>query len=503
MRNLWTVLKFAAPYKSKVILGAIAHILMVFFSLGSITILIPVLKIIFQDTMQVTSRPSMEGLGTLKDFLEQSINYWITFYSQEVGKKEVLFWVLVIAASFFLLKNLFRYVGSILMVYIKNGVEKDIRNKIHHKMLHLPVSYFTEQRKGDIAARLTTDILEIQWALLSGIKRLIEDPLMIIGTLSLMLVLSPKLTIFVLLLIPVTGIIITSISRLLKKPSEQAKEEMGRLLSIVEEHIGGIPIIKSYAAEEQAHKAFSQSNQRHFEFMNSMLYRRDLSSPVSEILGSIVIILIIWFGAGLILDQNELEPAMFITYVALFYQIINPAKSLSVAFYDIQRSDASVQRIRSVLDAPNPISDNSSDKGIKASFSNSLKFEQVNFSYTDQSILEDISFDLQKGNVVALVGPSGGGKSTLAYLVNRFYDPTSGRILLDGIDFRDLELKSLRRLVGYISQDPILFFGSVRENLLFGKPEATQEELENAARTAHAHDFIMDLENGYVTAIGD
>lgn len=501
MRKIWTILRFAGPYKTKVVLSAICHVLMVVFSLGSVTILIPILKIIFSNTQVITEPPIYEGLGQIKSYIEHSLNYWITYYGETSGKQQVLFWVLCLAATFFLLKNLFRYLGSILLIYIRNGVERDLRKKIHHKLLYLPISYFSAKRKGDITSRLTTDILEIQWALLSSVKRLVEDPLMIIGTMVLMLVLSPRLTLFVLLLIPVTGFIITTISRLLKKPSEMAKEEMGKLLSIVDEHVGGIPIIKSYAAEKQAHDIFQHSNQRHFTFMNKMLFRRDLSSPISEILGSSVILGIIWFGAKLILEENELEPEVFITYVALFYQIINPSKSLSVAFYDIRRSEASVDRINEILDAPNAILDHGGNQ--PARFEQSITFEDVNFSYDTHEVLTNINFTIGKGEMIALVGPSGGGKSTLAYLINRFYDPVQGRILLDGVDYKDLELSSLRGLVGYISQDPILFFGSIRQNLLFGNPNATEAQLIAAAKVAHAHDFIMELDKGYDTAIGD
>lgn len=502
MGKIWTILKFAKPYKSRVLLSILCHFSMVVFSLGSVTILIPILKIIFKNTKEVFTQPVYQGLGNIKTYLEGSLNYWISTYSESIGKQQVLFWVLLIAASFFILKNVFRYIGATLLVYIRNGVERDIRNEIHNKMVSLPISFFSEKRKGDIASRLTTDILEIQWALLSSIKRLVEDPLMIIGTLLLMFTLSPRLTLFVLILIPITGFIITTISRLLKKPSEQAKEEMGRLMSLVEEHIGGMPIIKSYGAEQEVHNTFQDSNHRHFGFMNKMLYRRDLSSPISEIMGSTVILIIIWFGAQLILESNELEPEVFITYVALFYQIINPAKSLSVAFYDIRRSEASIDRINTILDAENPILEKQGQR-LEAKFDKALKFENVSFSYGEKPIIQHLNIEIKKGEMIALVGPSGGGKSTLAYLVNRFYDPTEGSILLDGVDYKELDLKSLRSKVGYISQDPILFYGTIRENLMFGNPDSTQDEVIEAAKVANAHDFIEQLENGYETQIGD
>ena len=502
MRHFLSILKYAKPYKVRAILSIVCHVLMVLFSLGSVTILIPILNIIFENTQAITDQPVWNGFVNIRDYLQNSLNYWISYHSAANGKQLVLFYVLLLAASFFILKNIFRYLGARLLIYVKNGVERDLRNEIHHKLMYLPLPFFSEKRKGDVVSRLTTDILEIQWALLSSIKRFVEDPLMIISTLAIMLIMSPQFTIFVLILIPFTGIIITSISTLLKKPSAQAKEEMGNLLSLSEEHVGALPIIKSYTAEERTQERFEASNERHFGFMNKMLYRKALSSPISEMMGSLVILAIIWFGSKLILEDHALEPEMFITYIALFYQIINPAKSLSVAFYDIKRSEASIDRINEILHAENSLINIDHQKE-SPTFSNSIVFDNVSFAYEEKVVVRDFSFEIKKGQVIALVGQSGSGKSTIAYLLNRFYDPTLGKIKIDGIDFERININKLRSQIGYISQDAILFYGSVLENLKFGNPEASKDEIIQACKVANAYDFIQDLERGFDTMIGD
>ncbi len=402
----------------------------------------------------------------------------------------------------FLFKNIFRYLGSILIVFIRNAIEKDLRNDIHFRVLNLPLSFFTEKRKGDIISRLTTDVLEIQWAILSTIRRLVEAPLMIIITLALMVILSPKLTFFVVIMIPITGFIITYIGNFLKKPSEKAKEELGKLLSLIEENISGLAIVKSYVAEDFVQERFRDSNEKYFRQMNRMEFLREMSSPVSELLGTIVILAIIWFGSQLILDQGELEPEVFITYIALFYQIINPAKAISVAIYDIKRGDASSERIIRLLDTVNPLDDQPGALE-KKTFDRAIELKAVQFKYEEKEILKGINFTVEKGQSVALVGQSGSGKSTLAYLLNRFYDIAGGAILVDGIDIRKMRLGDLRKMIGYISQDAVLFHDTVRNNLLFGNEGASEKELIAAAKVANAHDFILQLEKGYDTNIGD
>ncbi len=502
MNHYWRILSYARPYKKQILLSVVFNILMVLFSLVSITILIPILKIIFNNTQTVHEVIPYEGILSLRVWLESWLNFKITNWAAIYGKQGILLRILIFTAILFLLKNICRYIGTIALVFIKNAVERDLRNDIHKKLLELPIAFFTEKRKGDILTRLTTDITEIQWALLSSIQRMVQDPLMIISTITLLIILSPQLTLFVVLLIPVTGFLITYIGNTLKRHSEKAKEDLGQIMSFVEEHISGLPIIRSYVAEDQVDKKFQKTNQSYFDAMNEMLYRRELSSPVSELLGSSVIIGIIWYGSTLILKNNALEPEVFITYVALFYQIINPAKSISNAIYDIKRGEASSNRILSFLDAPNPLAD-AENALAKAEFSDKICLEKIHFAYEQTKVLQDVTFCIKKGETVALVGQSGSGKSTVTYLLNRFYDIQDGAIKIDGQDIRKIKQKDLRKLIGYISQDAILFHDSIRNNLLMGNPEATEDDIIHAAKIANAHDFIMATPNGYETNIGD
>jgi subfamily B ATP-binding cassette protein MsbA len=503
MNNYFRILRYVLPYRQQIIGSVLFNIAMVFFSLVSITILIPILKIILENTEEVVEPIDYEGLSQIRPYLESQLNYRITLWATEYGPTKILFYILLVAIAFFLLKNLTRYLGGILLVFIKNGVERDLRNDIHHKVLHLPLSYFSEKQRGDIIARLTTDIVEVQWAILSSIQRLVTDPLMLVSTLVLLVILSPKLTLFVAILIPVTGFVITTIGNTLKKPSAKAKAELGKILSKVDEHLGGLPILKSYVAEDLAHESFRQSNDNHFRFMNQMLYRRQLSSPVSELLGSIVMIAIVWFGSLLILQNGELEPEVFITYIVLFYQIINPAKSISTAVYDIKRGEASAERIFSVIDAVNPLQD-APNAVAKNEFTDSIQLEAIDFSYeTGEPVFENFNLNITRGRSVALVGQSGSGKTTLANLLNRFYDVNAGAIRIDGVDLRQIRIKDLRAMIGLISQEAILFNDTIRNNLLLGRPGATEEEMIEAAKVANAHDFIQRLPQGYDTNIGD
>ncbi len=503
MKNYFRVLAYARPFGKWIGAAIISNVLMVVFSLASITVLIPVLKILFQNTQPIETPPAYQGLWEIKKYLEGTLSYYIAHWAEIYGTRKVLWWVLMVAAGAFLLKNLSRYLAMFFMAGVRNGIERDLRNAIHQKMLHLPMAFLEDKRKGDIMARLTNDVAEIQWALLNSVNQLLQAPLMILLTLVLLIILSPQLTLFVAILLPFTGLIITLVSNSLKKPSAQARSELGRILSYVEEHLSGLPIIKSYVAEERMHHRFMRANQNYYRFMNRMLHRRDLSSPLSELLGSLVIIAIIWFGGNLILDKGALQPEIFITYIVLFYQIINPAKALSTTMYDIKRGDASAARIFEILDKHNPIEENPEAAPV-TSFEQGISISKLRFRYREgPEVLKGIDLEIPRGKSLALAGKSGSGKSTLISLLNRFYDPTEGSISIDGRDLRKLRVKDLRKLIGYISQEPILFHDSIRNNLLLGKPDATQEELERAARMAHAHDFIMATEHGYDTIIGD
>lgn len=502
MQQYLKILRFALPYSRQIILSVLFNIGTVLFSLASITTLIPILRIIFNTAKPQTSPVEYTGILGLKDYLTGQLNYKMYTWSEAIGPQRMLFYVLLVTVGLFLLKNLFRFLGAIAITYIKNGVERDLRASLHKKFLELPIAYFSERRKGDLIARFSTDVLDIQYAVLSSVHRLVQDPLMIILTLGILILFSAKLTLLVIVLLPISGFIISRIGKTLKKPAQAAKQELAVLLSQLEEHISGIQIIKSYVAERRVHKHFSDSNQRYFRYMNKTMFRRDLSSPVSEVLGALILVVIVWYGGNLILNTNELEADFFITYIVLFYQVTVPAKSLSNAFYDIKRGEASADRVLEILETENEMTDAADAKEVSA-FESDLKLVDVTFSYEEKVVIDKLSLTIKKGSSVALVGQSGSGKSTIASLINRFYDPQGGAILLDGQDIRTLKQKSYRHLIGFISQDAVLFNDTIRNNIAFGVESATEEEIIAAAKIANAHTFICEQEQGYDTIIGD
>ncbi len=502
MQQYLKILRFALPYSRQIILSVLFNIGTVLFSLASITTLIPILRIIFNTAKPQTSPVEYTGILGLKDYLTGQLNYKMYTWSEAIGPQRMLFYVLLVTVGLFLLKNLFRFLGAIAITYIKNGVERDLRASLHKKFLELPIAYFSERRKGDLIARFSTDVLDIQYAVLSSVHRLVQDPLMIILTLGILILFSAKLTLLVIVLLPISGFIISRIGKTLKKPAQAAKQELAVLLSQLEEHISGIQIIKSYVAERRVHKHFSDSNQRYFRYMNKTMFRRDLSSPVSEVLGALILVVIVWYGGNLILNTNELEADFFITYIVLFYQVTVPAKSLSNAFYDIKRGEASADRVLEILETENEMTDAADAKEVSA-FESDLKLVDVTFSYEEKVVIDQLSLTIKKGSSVALVGQSGSGKSTIASLINRFYDPQAGAILLDGQDIRTLKQKSYRHLIGFISQDAVLFNDTIRNNIAFGVESATEEEIIAAAKIANAHTFICEQEQGYDTIIGD
>ncbi len=502
MKQYLKILRFALPYSRQIILSVIFNIGTVLFSLASITTLIPILRIIFNTAKPQTSPVEYTGILGLKDYLTGQLNYKMYTWSEAIGPQRMLFYVLLVTVGLFLLKNLFRFLGAIAITYIKNGVERDLRASLHKKFLELPIAYFSERRKGDLIARFSTDVLDIQYAVLSSVHRLVQDPLMIILTLGILILFSAKLTLLVIVLLPISGFIISRIGKTLKKPAQAAKQELAVLLSQLEEHISGIQIIKSYVAERRVHKHFSDSNQRYFRYMNKTMFRRDLSSPVSEVLGALILVVIVWYGGNLILNTNELEADFFITYIVLFYQVTVPAKSLSNAFYDIKRGEASADRVLEILETENEMTDAADAKEV-SEFESDLKLVDVTFSYEEKVVIDQLSLTIKKGSSVALVGQSGSGKSTIASLINRFYDPQVGAILLDGQDIRTFKQKSYRHLIGFISQDAVLFNDTIRNNIAFGVESATEEEIIAAAKIANAHTFICEQEQGYDTTIGD
>ena len=502
MKHYLKILSFVKPHWRDIVISVIFNILLVIFSLASITILIPVLKIIFESTDVEPKVVAYNGIMSLKPYLESSLNSWIFHQIQDHGAKGVLYRVLSFAAILVLLKNICRYIGAIYLDFVKNKVERDIRASLYQKVLSFDIAYLNDQKKGDLLTRMSSDIQEIQWTVLSSIQRIAQDPLMIILTLTLLFIFSVKLTVFVLVALPFAAFVISRIGKSLKAPSKRAKEELANLLSNIEETFSGFQIIKSFVVEHKLYKKFEKNNEAFMHHMNDTLKKREWSSPISEILGFLVIAGIILYGGVLILDQNELDPSIFITYIALFYQIIAPSKTLSNAFYDIKRGEASAIRILDVLKvAPTIVNDADAKK--LAGFKENIVFDQVSFKYDQVPVLTNLSFSLKKGNSLALVGESGSGKSTIAALLSRFYDVDQGAIKIDGFDIRTYEIAELRKHIAYIAQDSFLFHDSIKNNLSISRDNVTMEEIIEAAKVANAHDFIVNLDEGYDTVVGD
>ena len=503
MQNFWRILQYAKPYKFQIIMAVIFNILMVLFSVFSILMLIPVLKFILENTTTIVTEPvPWTGLSNLKDWATSLLDRKMSMAIAESGQWLVLKWVLGVGAVMFVVKNLTRYIAAIFMVYVKNGVSRDLRQTIHNHVLELPMAAIVSRRKGDLITRMTADALEVQAAMLGSIQRIIQDPLMVLLTLGSMMILSPQLTLFALIFIPIVGIIISSIGNTLKKSSALLREETGRMVSYFEEHINGLSVIKSYVAEKSASARFNLANSKVFRYANSMMYRNALASPMSEALGSLIIIGIMAYGGYLIINEGKLEPEEFLAFIGLFYQIIAPIKNLGKATADIKKGEASAARIFEIIDAPNPLADKLDAVDLDA-FRNEIVFDNVSFAYNEDQVVKNFNLTIPKGSTVALVGQSGSGKSTIASLINRFYDVSEGEIRIDGKSVKDIRKSALRGAIGFISQEAILFNGSVAENIRFGMHDKSNQEIEQAAAYANAAIFIDELEGTYDYNIGD
>lgn len=495
------ILRFAVPYRKYGYLNIFFNILYALFSALSFAALIPMLDVLFDKTKKVFEEPTYTGLGHLKDYLQEYINYRVTAYS---GDDEMKGLVLVIGLILvlFLLKNLFNYLAMYFITFLRNGVLKDIRNKLYNKVVELPISYYSEKRKGDVIARITSDVLEIQHSFLSVLELIVREPLTILFTIIIMFGISTKLTLFVFIFIPIAGMIISRIGKSLKMKSDDVQREQGEFLSIIEETLGGLRVIKAFNAESRFYKTFSDSTNRFFNFSNILLNRQNLASPTGEFLGILVIGVLLWFGGKMVLVDETLDASSFIAYMGLAYNILTPAKAISKASYGVKKGNAAAERVLEILETKNPISEIENPIQLQ-NFEKELVLQGISFKYEDEYVLKNFDLEVKKGTTVALVGQSGSGKSTIANLVTRFYDVNEGEIRIDGHDIRTLSKKSLRGLLGLVTQDSILFNDSVRNNIGLGKENATEDEITAAAKIANAHDFIIGLPNGYETNIGD
>ena len=501
MNYFFKILKFGLPYKRYAFLNIFFNILYALFSALAYVAMIPMMQILFGTTKKTYIQPTFQGVVKIKSFLEDFFNYKVTQYLDQEIESALLF-VIGMITSLFFLKNIFNYLAMFFITFLRNGVLKDIRNSLYKKTTTLPLDFFSEKKKGDLMARISSDVLELQHSFLSILELIVRDPLTIIFSLIVMFSFSTKLTLFVLVFIPLSGGIISQIGKSLKRKSERVQNEQGEFLSIIEETLGGIKIIKAFNAQEKFMKKFASSTLRFFNFSNKLLNRQNLASPVSEFLGILVISVLLWYGGSMVLVDQTLNGAIFLSYLGLAYNILTPAKGISKALYNIKKGDAAAQRVLDILEANDDMEDSTKSINLK-NLEKEIRFEKVYFSYGKNIVLENFSLQIKKGRTIALVGPSGSGKTTVANLINRFYDIKEGQLKLDNIPINKIKKSTLYQLTGIVTQDSILFNDSISNNIALGNPKASKEEIMEAAAVANASEFIEKLDQGYDTLIGE
>jgi len=514
MNHFVNILRYAKPYKRYAIGHIISNVFYALFGTLSFVALKPMLDIIFKkdkvDTLEkpITQidpvEPVYSGLMEIDNYIKDLLAYYMHEFTGGDNSKALVF-VVGLIIIMFLLKNIFGYLANYFLVFLRNGVIRDIRNNVYKKTVELPLSYFSEQRKGDIISRVTSDVLDLQYSFLSVLELIVREPLTIIFTIMIMLYISPQLTLFIFVFIPIMGFIISRIGKSLKRKSDRVQKEQGVFLSTLEETLTGLRIIKGFNGEDKFNERFQESTTRFYHFSNKLLNRQNLASPSSEFLGICMIAVILWYGGSLVLNQDSnslLDGSTFLVFMGLSYNILTPAKAISRALYNIKRGNAAAERIQEIIDTPNPLKDKESAI-VKTSFDSEIEFKNIAFKYQDEYVLKNFSLTISKGKTVALVGQSGSGKSTIANLITRFYDVNKGQILIDGIDIRDLTTSSLRAQLGIVTQDAILFNESIKNNLKLGNDNATDEEIIEALKVANAWEFVKDLPEGINTNIGD
>ncbi|WP_157208185.1 ABC transporter ATP-binding protein [Mariniflexile maritimum] len=502
MKQFFNILRYAKPYKRHALGHILSNILYALFGALSFIALIPMLDILFEkNQVKPTVKPAYEGLSSLKDFYKDYLAYQVNLYAENDPQKALLM-VVSLIIILFLLKNIFGYLANYFMVFLRNGVVRDLRNAVYKKTVELPLSYFSEQKKGDIMSRVTNDVSTLQYSMLPVLELIAREPLTILFTVAMMMIISLKLTMFVFVFIPLSGMIISRIGKSLKRKSDRVQTEQGIILSILEETLTGLRIIKGFNAEEKFDTKFQDSSTRSYHYSNKLFNRQNLAAPTSEFLGILVISILLWYGGQLVLVDKSLDGSSFIAYMGLAYNIMVPAKAIARGLYNIKQGDAAAERIQEIIDTPNPLKDKDGAV-IKTGFDSEIVFDNISFKYENEYVLKDFSLKIPKGKTVALVGQSGSGKSTIANLITRFYDVNKGSILIDGFDIRNLTTSSLRNQLGIVTQDAILFNDSIKNNLKLGKDNATDAEVIEALKIANAWEFVKDLPNGIETNIGD
>ncbi len=502
MKQYARIFRYLEAYRSKIAFYFLTTFLSIIFSIVSIGMLMPFLNLIFNDP-----RPECAGCGsaikTSSNIIIQSVNNFMDNSVANNGKVKTLAIICILMIFFVIFKNLFLYISYYILNPLKNKIVNRLREEVYDKVLTLPIGFFNEKRKGDMMSRMTTDIGEVEGSLVGTLEGWIRDPLTILVTLAALFLISPQLTLFLLILIPVIGLVIGRLTRSLKKQGHEVALKYGETLSTLDETLGGLRVIKAFTIEKLLRGRFIKNNDELLIAKNKIARRRDLASPLSEVMGVMLFTAILYYGGRLVLNREiALEASAFIGYLGIFYNIINPAKGLSTSFSNMRKGSAAIQRIEEILNTPVTVDDN--PNGLKlTSFTDKIEFRNVHFAYEDAVILDNINLKIEKGKTIALVGSSGAGKSTLADLVPRFHDVTSGELLIDNVNIKDYSLHSVRTLMSIVTQEPILFNDTIANNIRLGKSDATEEEIIEAAKVANAHQFIMQKENGYQTNIGD
>ena len=501
MNYLKQIFRYAIPYKTYAILNIISNVFYAFFATLSMLSLFPMLKVLFGDSKPVYLKPEWEGWREITAYGENYLNYFVTLKKSE-GNDDVLIFMVGFVIGSFLLKNIFNYLAMFFITFLRNGVLKDLRNDLYKKITSLPLAFYSEKRKGDTMSRISTDVLEIQHSFLSVLELIVREPLTIIFTIVSMFIISTKLSLFVLIFIPVSGLVISLIGKSLKRNSNRVQKEQGYFLSIVDETLSGLKVIKGFNGEKIFSDKFQDSTTRFYNYSNKLLNKQNLAGPTSEFLGISVIAALLWYGGQMVLNEKTLDPSLFLVYMGLAYQILTPAKAISKASYGVKRGNAAAERVMEILQTESPLKD-LPNATTKTSFDDVIELKGIQFKYEDEYVLKNFSISVPKGKTVALVGQSGSGKSTIANLVTRFYDVNHGQIEIDGTNIKTLTKHSLRNLMGLVTQDSILFNDSIKNNILLGKEDATDAEVIKALEIANAWEFVKDLPKGIDTNIGD
>ncbi len=501
MNYFTKVLKYGLEYSYFAVLNILFNILYAIFSALAFVSFIPMLDVLFKQTKKVYEMPVYSGIGNIREYAENYFNYYIS-KQLETDISTTLIIVVSIVIFFFLMKNVFNYLALFNITFVKNGLLKKLRERLYSKVLVRPIPYFINKKKGDLMSRITADILEIQTSYLSILELMVREPLTILFTLIVMFTISPELTLFVILFIPISGFIISIVGKRLRKDSKEVQQQQSNFLSIIDETISGQKVIKSFLSESFFSRKFDKINHLLFKYSNKVINRKNLAGPFSEFMGILVIGVLLWFGGRMVLVSESISGTTFIVFMGLAYNILTPAKNLSKSFYSIKKGNAAAERVFEIIEYDKYTNDGTRNIEIEE-FKDKISFQDLEFSYGESKILDGITFTIKKGESVALVGSSGSGKSTIANLLNGFFSADSGSLLIDGINISDIKRESLYKNISIVTQESILFNDNIFNNIKIGNLDAEKEDIIRAAKEANAHEFIEEQINGYETVIGD